>query len=207
VLEEVDQRSFLLASFDVGEDPVALLCGDDRAELCRRIQTVAHTQVAYVLGELLDELIDDRLFDQQAAARCADLTTGREDGVSVAASALSRSASAKTMLGDFPPSSSATLRRPSAARFMTRIPVRVSPVKAIMSTPACPTSASPTLTPDPGTNERMPSVKSGCSASSASAFTLNADVRLAGLTTVAHYPPPALARATERGASVTSSTA
>ena len=55
------------------------------------------------------------------------------------------SASAKTMLGDLPPSSSDTrLSVPAASRMMP-LPTSVDPVKAILSTPGCRTSAIPDL--------------------------------------------------------------
>jgi len=48
--------------------------------------------------------------------------------------AASRSASAKTTLGDFPPSSRWTFVRFSAADRMTFLPVVTDPVKEILST-------------------------------------------------------------------------
>ena len=109
-------------------------------------------------------------------------------------------ASARTTFGALPPSSSATLRSPSAARFITRMPVAVSPVKAIMSTPSWPTSTSPTVAPAPSTHVSTPSGSPGCAASSASASTVIAGVMLAGFTTVAL--PAASAGTSERTSSV-----
>ena len=57
--------------------------------------------------------------------------------------ALSRSASAKTMFGDLPPSSSDTRAIRVAAAWAIGLPVAVEPVNAILSTPGCPTSAAP----------------------------------------------------------------
>ena len=59
----------------------------------------------------------------------------------------SRSASAKTMFGLFPPSSRVTrLNVPAAFRMMIR-PTSVDPVNAILSTPGCLTRASPAVSP------------------------------------------------------------
>ncbi len=59
------------------------------------------------------------------------------------------SASASTMFGDLPPSSSVIFFSVSAAPFMIDLPVLVSPVKAILSIPGCSTSACPTVDPAP----------------------------------------------------------
>ena len=58
--------------------------------------------------------------------------------------AASRSASANTMFGDLPPSSSVIVFSVSAALRMIALPVVVSPVNAILSMPGCSTSAWPT---------------------------------------------------------------
>jgi hypothetical protein len=52
-------------------------------------------------------------------------------------SALSRFASAKTTLGDLPPSSSDTFFKVPEASAMTRRPVSVPPVSDTMSTSGC----------------------------------------------------------------------
>src|SRR6185436_19344970 len=64
-------------------------------------------------------------------------------------SAASTSASARTMFGDLPPSSSVIFLSVSAAALMIPLPVLVSPVKAILSMPGCSTIACPTLEPGP----------------------------------------------------------
>src|SRR5258708_7776693 len=58
--------------------------------------------------------------------------------------ALSTSESAKTMLGDFPPSSSVMRFTVSAALLMISWPTAVEPVNAILSMPGCCTIALPT---------------------------------------------------------------
>ena len=69
--------------------------------------------------------------------------------------AASRSASAKTMLGDLPPSSiDIRFRLPAAAR-MIFWPTSVEPVKAILSTPGCAASAAP-ASPKPVTTLTTP---------------------------------------------------
>ena len=60
--------------------------------------------------------------------------------------ARSRSASAQTIIGSLPPSSSTTGVSVSAAAAMTRLPVRTEPVNTILSTPLR-TSASPVAPP------------------------------------------------------------
>ena len=70
--------------------------------------------------------------------------------------ACSRSASAKTRLGDFPPSSSVTGRMRSAARCAISRPARSEPVKATLRTPPCATSAAPASGPVPVTTLRAP---------------------------------------------------
>ena len=69
--------------------------------------------------------------------------------LTAAGTAVSRSASSKTMLGDFPPSSSETRVMLGAACCRMLTPVSVSPVKAILSTPGWPASALPVVAPGP----------------------------------------------------------
>src|SRR5579863_5799231 len=63
--------------------------------------------------------------------------------------AASQSASAKKMLGDFPPSSKVTRFSVSAALLTIILPTAALPVKAILSTPGCATSAAPAISPTP----------------------------------------------------------
>ena len=72
------------------------------------------------------------------------------------ATARSRSASAKTMVGDLPPSSRETAMNFSAAlRAMPR-PTSVPPVKETLRIAACVTNRSPTIDPAPGNVENNP---------------------------------------------------
>src|SRR5262245_28169610 len=64
--------------------------------------------------------------------------------------ACSKSASAKLMLGDFPPSSKEIRLISREASSITREPTAVEPVKEILRTSGCVTSASPTAVPAPG---------------------------------------------------------
>ena len=60
------------------------------------------------------------------------------------------------MLGLLPPSSSDTrLSVPAASRWMS-LPTAVEPVKAILSTSGCATSAAPAVSPKPGTTFSTP---------------------------------------------------
>src|SRR5271163_1887683 len=63
--------------------------------------------------------------------------------------AASQSASAKKMLGDFPPSSRVTRFSVSAALLTISLPTAALPVKAILSTPGWATSAAPVVSPGP----------------------------------------------------------
>ena len=81
--------------------------------------------------------------------------------------ARSRSASAKTMLGDFPPSSRVTGTTLSAAAFITAIPVGTEPVKVIWLIPGCPASAAPATSPRPVSTLKTPLGSPASSASSA----------------------------------------
>ena len=65
----------------------------------------------------------------------------------IPSTAASKSQSANTRPAFLPPSSNDTPRVPSAAAFMIAVPVRVSPVKVIASTPLCRVRNSPA---DPG---------------------------------------------------------
>src|SRR5438045_1946496 len=65
-------------------------------------------------------------------------------------SAASRSASANTMFGDLPPSSSVSFFIVSAAVFIRCLPTSVEPVNEILSMPGCFTIASPAMDPLPG---------------------------------------------------------
>src|SRR3984957_12500242 len=70
--------------------------------------------------------------------------------------AISMSASANTMSGDLPPSSSDTrFRFPADAR-MIDWPVKCEPVNATLSTSGCDASAAPAVSPKPGTTLTTP---------------------------------------------------
>ena len=69
---------------------------------------------------------------------------------------LSRLASEKTILGDFPPSSKVTLLIVSAESLVTRIPALVDPVKDIISISLCLDIAVPTTSPTPLTRLKTP---------------------------------------------------
>ena len=63
--------------------------------------------------------------------------------------AASKSASAKKMLGDLPPSSSVTRFIVSAASLTMILPTAALPVKAILFTSGCLTSGAPQVSPKP----------------------------------------------------------
>src|SRR5260221_281304 len=70
--------------------------------------------------------------------------------------AASKSASAKKMLGDFPPSSRPTFLRVSAAERITALPTSTLPVNAILSTPGWATRGAPAVSPKPVTTFTTP---------------------------------------------------
>src|SRR5437870_10033530 len=70
--------------------------------------------------------------------------------------AASRSASAKTMFGFFPPSSSETFLNNGAAASATFLPVAVPPVNEIVLIFGCAVIAAPTFGPVPCTTLRTP---------------------------------------------------
>ncbi len=105
--------------------------------------------------------------------------------------AASRSASANTMLGDLPPSSSETLARWSAASFITLVPVSVEPVNATLSTPSWRTSARPVSAP-PVTTLNTPGGNPASSISRANS-SVDAGVCSAGLTTTVQPAASAVA--------------
>ena len=80
----------------------------------------------------------------------------RNAPLSAPSSAASRSASANTMFGFLPPSSSATFLTSSAAARMIARPVASPPVNDTRSTSGADTSAAPTLAPAPSTRLTTP---------------------------------------------------
>src|SRR3954447_11290796 len=99
--------------------------------------------------------------------------------------AASRSASAKIMCGDLPPSSRLTRARWSAAPFITSLPVDVAPVNATLSTPGCATSGAPASSPKPVTTLKTRGGKPASSTSRANS-SVEAGACSAGLTTKVH---------------------
>src|SRR4051794_1943667 len=87
----------------------------------------------------------------------------------IAGIATSRSASAKTTLGDLPPSSSFTGTRCCAAAAMIARPVAVDPTKLMWPTSGCDVRAAPASGPSPTATLRTPGGNPACRASSASA--------------------------------------
>ena len=75
---------------------------------------------------------------------------------SAPSTAASKSASAKKMLGDLPPSSRLTFFRVSAAERMMTLPTSTLPVKAILSTSSWATSGAPAVSPKPVTTFTTP---------------------------------------------------
>ena len=75
---------------------------------------------------------------------------------SAPSTAASKSASAKNMLGDLPPSSRLTFLRVSAAPRMMSLPTSTLPVNASLSTCGWPTKGAPAVSPKPVTTFTTP---------------------------------------------------
>src|SRR6266404_2074625 len=104
---------------------------------------------------------------------------------SAPSTAASQSAPSKKMLGDLPPSSSVTRLRVSAALLTMTFPTAALPVKAILSTPGCATSAAPAVSPKPLTMLTTPGGKPNSSNQVATSIMVSG-VCSAGLRTQVH---------------------
>src|SRR5690242_19984111 len=104
---------------------------------------------------------------------------------SAPSTAASQSASAKNTLGDLPPSSSVTRFSVSAALLTIIFPTAALPVKAILSTPGCATSAAPAVSPKPLTMLTTPGGRPNSSNQLATSITVSG-VCSAGLRTQVH---------------------
>ena len=102
------------ARVDVALDPVPLLGGDQGAHGDLGIEARADADPLGLVHEPGQHLVVDGPLDEDAAARGADLALVAEDAQALPATAAARSASANTMLGLLPPSSSVTRFRESA---------------------------------------------------------------------------------------------
>ena len=100
-----------------------------------------------------------------------------------ALAAPARSASLSTMNGSEPPSSSVSRLAPLAASSITRSPTGVEPVKPILRTSGCLTSASPTTEPGPVTTLKTP-LGRPASCSSSAIRSVVSGVVSAGLATI-----------------------
>ena len=122
----------------------------------------AGTQLLRALDELDDEVVVHALLHQQPRTGGAHLALAVEDAPQWHPSAAaSRSASANTMFGDLPPSSSVSRFSVSAAVRMRCWPTSVEPVKLILFTSGCFTGASPAMRPLPGSTLNTPGGNTG----------------------------------------------
>ena len=131
--------------FEVAETLRELLLGDQRAHLRSSGSVPGPTLIAWRPA---------RRRPRRPRRRPASATNSREPAlqhcpwlkkIAFAAPgiAASRSASAKTMFGDLPPSSSVTFFRLPAAACTISLPTSVEPVNATLSTSGCAASAAP----------------------------------------------------------------
>ena len=107
----------LLADLLILPHAIELLAADQRTHLRRAIERRGRAVIVLrLLDHRVDELLVDRPLDQNAAAGRADLALVDEHAEQRAVDAASKSASAKKMFGDLPPSSSEIFFSVSAAR-------------------------------------------------------------------------------------------
>ena len=120
-----------------------------------------------LLEHLLDELVVDLLSTNSRLPAQQHWPWLKNSAKCDPSAAASRSASAKTMFGLLPPSSSVTrLRFVRAAACMISLPTSVLPVNATLSTSMCSAIAAPAVSPKPGTMLMTPSGKPASMASS-----------------------------------------
>src|SRR5207302_4338245 len=68
-----DLRALLRSALDEAVDALSVSLRDQRAHLRLRIERVTDLQLPHLAGELRDELVVERFFDQDARARLAAL--------------------------------------------------------------------------------------------------------------------------------------
>ena len=122
-----------------------------------RVERVADADLLARRGQALEELVADALVDEEARGGDADLAVRHVDPFSASATAASMSASAQITNGAL----AAELehrRRQVLGRGAAMIAraVAMPPVKVILATPGCATSAAPTSGPKPVTTLRTP---------------------------------------------------
>src|ERR1700722_16305610 len=117
----------------------------------------------------------------------------RKQGPTLSLTASSRSASARMMLADFPPSSCVTRLIVGAAAKATATPALVDPVKETMAMSGCEAIAAPTLGPSPFTRLKTPGGTSASCRISANRYAESGAISL-GFRTMVH--PAASAGAT-----------
>src|SRR5450830_1061161 len=172
------------AQLHIALDRGAVSLVDQGAHLGAFAGRVAHAQRLHAGQQAGLEFGIDAFMHKGPRAGNARLTRGAEDAYSTPATAWSRSASAHTMVGDFPPSSSEVGMSFSAARRAMPKPTVVPPVKAMRLIKGCLTRASPTIEPLPGSTLMMPSGTPACWAMRASSMAMRGVIS-AGLKTTA----------------------
>ena len=98
------------------------------------VERIAEPHAARGVGEAADDVVVQLARHQDARAGCADLALVGEEADGDAGQTAFRSASASTICGDLPPSSSVTRRNSRAAWTAISRPTSGLPVKLILST-------------------------------------------------------------------------
>src|SRR5699024_6074478 len=114
---------------DLAVEVLPQLLASDRAHLGGLLTRVPDHQLVQVPGEQLDEAVVDRALDDQPLGGDAGLPALMIRDRAETSAAFSRSASASTMEGSEPPSSSTAGLISLAAIEATREPARSEPVK------------------------------------------------------------------------------
>ena len=170
-----DLGALLEADLDVVADPLSLLLADERADLGRVGERVADLDVPRRVGEQLDDLVVHRALHEDPAPGAAVLAAVVEALYGDSRANFSRSASAKTMLGLLPPSSSEIFFTFAEASRMISWPVVVSPVNATLPMPGWAAIEAPAVPPGPVTTLSTPAGMPASSASSPSRIAVNGE--------------------------------
>jgi len=96
---------------DIAGDARELLVGHQRSHVRRRIETSTDLDLSGNIGNAGGDAVVDRLVGVEAGSGAAALTVIEEDCVAAPVMAISRSASARIIAGDLPPSSRDTFFR------------------------------------------------------------------------------------------------
>src|SRR5664279_4968657 len=145
-----------LALLDVGQDPLLVRHVHQRAHRGGLIQWVAENLRPGGLAERLDDRVVERAADQDPRTSGAHFSLVEEEPHRDALDRRLCICVGEDDLRALRPSSRTTRLNVSAAAFWIVRPTSGEPVKLILSTPGCATSAAPATSPSPGTTLTVP---------------------------------------------------